>query len=278
MRDNYAHCQAQVREHDKDRFLATLFARAVARPHLFALYAFDLELARVRDRAKGAAAGEIRLQWWREVMEGGRGEEATGHPVAAALLDTLARCSLQRNLLVGLIEARIFDLYDDPMPSLAALNAYADKSSGALIELAASVLTGGAITRGGTIPAGRALAWTALLRQLSSHAARGQVYVPADLLARHGANRDAAISGRATPEFFAALAELRALARRELEAARAQSRNVSPEAAPAFLPLALVPLYLARMERRGYDPFRTPIEVPQWRRQWALWRAARRGV
>ena len=45
---------------------------------------------------------------------------------------------------------------------------------------------------------------------------------------------------------------------------------------PAFLPVALVPGYLAAMERPGYDPFKTAVDVPQWRRQWALWRAARR--
>ena len=68
-----------------------------------------------------------------------------------------------------------------------------------------------------------------------------------------------------------------ALARRKL-AAFAQSRAALPAAAmPAFLPVALVPLYLDRMERADYDPFTTPVEVPQWRRQWALWHAARRG-
>jgi phytoene synthase len=44
---------------------------------------------------------------------------------------------------------------------------------------------------------------------------------------------------------------------------------------PALLPVALVRAYLARMERADYDPFRTPVDVPQWRKQWLLWRAAR---
>jgi phytoene synthase len=49
-----------------------------------------------------------------------------------------------------------------------------------------------------------------------------------------------------------------------------------PDAAlPALLPLALVRSVLDRMEREDYDPF-VPIEISQWRRQWRLWRAARR--
>jgi phytoene synthase len=51
---------------------------------------------------------------------------------------------------------------------------------------------------------------------------------------------------------------------------------VPPAALPALLPVALVPGYLALMDRKDYDPFHTSIEVPQWRRQWVLWRATRR--
>jgi phytoene synthase len=50
---------------------------------------------------------------------------------------------------------------------------------------------------------------------------------------------------------------------------------VPAEATPAFLPVALVPALLAGMERPSYDPFKF-VELPQWRRQWILWRAARR--
>ena len=62
-----------------------------ARDALFALYAFNLEIARVRDLAREPMPGEIRLQWWREVLSGERGGEAAAHPVAAALRETLAR-------------------------------------------------------------------------------------------------------------------------------------------------------------------------------------------
>src|SRR3990172_2713533 len=118
MRENYAHCEAEVRARDKDRYLATLFAPAEARPHLFALYAFNLEVAQVRERIHEPLAGEVRLQWWRDAVEGTRAGEATANPVAAALLDTVERRSLARHLLSELVDGRSFDLYDDPMPTL----------------------------------------------------------------------------------------------------------------------------------------------------------------
>lgn len=279
MRENYARCEAEVRAHDKDRYLATLFAPAEARPHLFALYAFNLEVAQVRERIQEPLAGEVRLQWWREAVEGTRGGEAAANPVAAALLDTVERRSLALHLLSELVDGRSFDLYDDPMPTLAVLEAYVDATSGELIRLAASVLAG---RRSGVVDAathaGRAYAFTGLLRAFALHASRGQLYVPLDLLGRHDVTREDAISGNATPGLLAALAELRALARQHLDAARAHLKRVPPEATLAFLPAALVPLYLSRMERAGYDPFRTRIEIPQWHRQWTLWRAARRDI
>jgi phytoene synthase len=44
-----------------------------------------------------------------------------------------------------------------------------------------------------------------------------------------------------------------------------------------LLPVALARPTLDRMERRGYVPFK-PAALPQWRRQWTLWRAARSGL
>jgi 15-cis-phytoene synthase len=104
--DAYRHCESLVREADKDRFVATLFAPADRRPHLFALYAFNVETARVRHLVREPMAGEIRLRWWHEAIDGLRAEEAAANPVAAALLDTIAACRLPRQPLLDAIEDR----------------------------------------------------------------------------------------------------------------------------------------------------------------------------
>ena len=106
--DNFEHCAALVREADRDRYLATLFAPAEHRDALFALYAFNVEIARVRDLAREPMPGEIRLQWWREALSGERAGEAAAHPVAAALRETLARYgSGQRPAASTLIDAHV---------------------------------------------------------------------------------------------------------------------------------------------------------------------------
>lgn len=274
MQDAFAHCEGLVRLADKDRFLATLFAPAEHRPALFALYAFNLEIARIREAAHEALAGEIRLQWWSDVLGGtGRGEVAA-HPVAAALLATVARYQLPPERLTALIEARRFDLYDEPMQTLADLEAYGKGASAGVVALAARLLAGDTEIEALTHHAGLAHAFVGLLAAFPIHAAHGQVFVPLEILARHGAGREHALGGQATPQLQAALAELRLHARRHLRAAQQLLAAAPPAVMPALLPVALTGPTLARMERRGYDPF-TPVAIAPWRRQLIIWRAAR---
>jgi phytoene synthase len=276
MPDPFAHCEALVRAADRDRFLATLFAPAEHRAALFALYAFNVEITRVREVAREPVAGEIRLQWWSDVLAGAGRGEVEAYPEAAALRASVERYRLPAERLDALIAARRFDLYDEPMATLADLEAYADGASSGLIALAAQVLVPGAEPSMETLSrhAGVAHAIAGLLKALPAHAARGQLFVPLEVLERHGACRGDVAGGRATPQLRAALGELRRCARGHLDAARALIATVSPAVLPALLPVALAPPMLARMECRDYDPF-APVEIAPWRRQWLIWRAAR---
>jgi len=279
MSDPFLHCEALVREADKDRFLATLFAPAKYRRPLFALYAFNVEVARIREQVRQPMPGEIRLQWWRDIFYGAGQGEARSNPVAAALLETVVRYRLPPRAFSELIDARAFDLYDEPMGSFGELDAYATMTSSALIELAARILNGGNDPQVENLatPAGIAYAITGLLTAFPLHAARGQLFVPLDVLQRHGANPEAIFAGKASAELRAALAETRQHARDHLSKAKTLIGDKPPTLAPALLPVALVRPTLNRMNRRRYDPFK-PTALPQWRRQWTLWRAARSGL
>ncbi len=271
----FRHCETLVREADPDRYHATLFAPAAARAHLFALHAFSHEIARARDAASTPLTAEIRLQWWRDALEGEARGDVQANPVAAALEDAIVRRRLPRKPLVDLIEARVFDLYDDPMPSTATLEGYCGETASTLMRLCAIVLADGAEPGGAGAAghAGVAYALAGLLRALPWHARRGQVYLPADILGACGVTREDIVSGRGGPGLLHACADLRALARRHLAAYRAERGAIEAVARPAFLPVALVEPILAAMERPGYDPLRTVIEIPRWQRIWRLWRA-----
>jgi 15-cis-phytoene synthase len=277
MQDPFAHCEALVRAADKDRFLSSLFAPAEHRGALHALYAFNIEIARVREIVREPLAGEIRLQWWNDAIAGKAAGDIQANPVAAAVLATVERYRLPSALLTSLIAARRFDLYDDPMPKLADFNDYARATSSALIDLSARVLDSDGRPGLGRLAdhAGLGYAIAGLLQAFPVHAARGQLFLPLELLERHGVARQDFAARRATPELRAAFAEMRLQARQQLAQAGRLADGIKAAALPALLPVALVRFVLDRMERADYDPF-APVEMPQWRRQWRLWQAARR--
>src|SRR5262249_61602223 len=150
-------------------------------------------------------------------------------------------------------------------------------AAASLIALAAQILATGDEPDIGALSHHAALAHAlaGLLAAFPIHAARGQLYIPLEILARHGADGQDARGPPATPQLLAALAELRARGRRHLCAARELLATVPPAVMPALLPVALAPPTLARMERRGYDPF-VPVAIAPWRRQVVIWRPARR--
>jgi phytoene synthase len=190
--------------------------------------------------------------------------------VAAALTDTIARFALPSQRLTDLVEAHAFDLYDDPMPSLGVLEGYTRHTSAAVFELAALIC--GAPAGEATERAGLAYGTTALLRAFAFHASRRQLFVPMEMLG--DAAPEDIFAGRASAALLNALALLRGRAREHLAAF--EQAPLPAVAMPALLPVSLVPGYLAVMDRPDYDPFRTAVQIPQWRRQWVLWRAARR--
>lgn len=231
----FSDCEEIVRRRDPDRYFSALFAPAGKRRFLFALYAFNYELARVAETAREPMLADIRLAWWREAVEGARAGQPRDHPVVRALAETLAADDLPAAWFERLIEARSFDASPDTFADMAALETYADATSGNLMRLAARVL--GAEADGLARQAGIAYALAGLLRSIPFHAARNKQFLADDLLD-----------------------DARRHARHHLAAARKLPKP--REALPAFLPAALVPLYLKRS-----DP-------PLWRKQLVFLRAA----
>ncbi|TNE42228.1 MAG: hypothetical protein EP347_01280 [Alphaproteobacteria bacterium] len=137
----YAACAALVQSADEDRYLAALLADAPTRDHLMALYAFNLELAKIPLLVSEPMLGEIRLQWWREVLDQiFSGQEVRNHDVARALADTVKSCALTRENFDRLSKARGVEFYEEPFSGDLGEEAYWQESEGALLELALAIL------------------------------------------------------------------------------------------------------------------------------------------
>ena len=275
--EHYGHCESHIRVADHDAWIATLFAPAAKRPHLCALQAFFLEIAQVRERVKESLAGELRLQWWRDAVQGDARGDVEAHPFAAALLDTIKTFRLPRDILTEAIEAHRFDVYDDTMPSLHDWESYVDGTEAARIRLASTILTG-KLEPGGIAAASHAGAALSVMRQLVEIGREPRpVFIPADLLARHKLVPHDIEAARMTPAVAEVLADMRGIARLHLDALKRQAGGVDPAALPAYLTASVVEPTLRNGERKGADPFKTSPAGPRGGGQWVLGGARRRG-
>lgn len=271
-------CLALLREGDRDRYLCALLTPKRHRGAITALYAFNMEIARIRDIVTEPMMGEVRLQWWHDLIDNPSENTAAGHPVAEALVKAIDDHDLPRQTFVNMIAARQFDLYDDPMPDRNTLEGYAGETASALIQLCSRVLD----ARGNAAPAdaaghgGVAQLIAGLLLLLPLHRSRGQLYIPADILQSAGLDRDSFLAGKETVRINQAMTAFVALGREHLRKAREASGQIAADCFSAFLPVAFVEPVLDRAEKSGAALLEAPLVFPQWRRQIRLWNAARR--
>jgi len=268
-----------VRRHDHDRFLTTLFAPEARRGDLLALYAFNYEIAKTREVVSEPVLGQIRLQWWREALDAiYTGGPVHAHETATPLAAAIRGRGLSRAHLDALVAAREFDLGGEAPESLAALEAYSERSSACLVWLALEVLgERGAAAMATGRAVGIAYALTGLLRALPFHARAKRLYLPRDLCVMAGLRIDEEVFElRSSAALARVVAQVAAAAHRHLAAARAQQGVVPRAALPALLPAVLASADLARLKRAGYDPFDRRLARRDPWRGWRLTLAALR--
>lgn len=243
---------ALVRRHDPDRFLTVLFAPPDRRDALLALYAFNHELARAREVASEPTLAMIRLQWWREVVEG----VPKRHEVATPLSAAIATGSLLPADLLPIIDAREIEA-EGVIATEAEWQSCLLAGAGGLSVAAARLL--GAPEPEAFRPYGAAYGGAGLLRSLEVLARAGRCVLPEDLLAAEGLSPEAAVAAPEAPAVRRVVDRLRAVVQGWLDAAprrigrAADPRNgqtVSQTTAPRAAIAAALPAVLARRDLR----------------------------
>jgi NADH dehydrogenase [ubiquinone] 1 alpha subcomplex assembly factor 6 len=245
--DRLSPVAALVRRHDRDRFQTVLFAPAARREALFALYAFNYEIARVRERVSEPILGRIRLEWWRETIAAAYEDgPVRRHVVVEALTDAIRGHRPTREHFDRLIDAREKDLAEQAPTSLAALEDYAEAVSARLIYLALEILSAvdPTVRRAG-FHVGVAYGLAGLLRAMPYRERTARYLVPA---------------------------EVAAAASHHLDLARRLRPAVTRTALPALLPAIVAGRYLRRLKRAGCDPFDSTVTAPDPLQSW--WFAA----
>lgn len=266
--ESFAHAAAALRAGDRDRYLSTLVLDGARRDAVTALYAFNADVASIRERVSDPAPGEIRLQWWNDALTGEGHGMVRQNPVADGLLDTVARYAIPPGTLQRLLGARRFDLYDDPMPDLETFEGYAGETSSTLYQLAAMILNDGEAIETGDAAGhlGVAHAMIGHLRAFGYVSAQGRIMLPLSILTANGVGEDKIFAGVESPELAAALGQVAELATGHLAAAETAIAALPGKLKPAFAPIAVLRAQLALLRRRTGSPFAVPADDPDWRK------------
>lgn len=277
--DHHTYCEEQVRRFDQDRYLTALFAPEKARRGLAALYAFNLEIARIPEATTEPLIGEIRLEWWREAIAGAYAGAPRQHAVVACLAEAIHAHGLTRAHFDRLLDARSFDQERTAPASLEELKAYAEATSSGLVRLVLEILGVGENEAAEKAARGIGIAWalTGLLRAVPFHGRADRTYLPGDLMKAGGVNVRQLQSGKSTPGLEGIAKTLAEEAHANLRIAR-QGRSAVPKAAvPALLLGALADGHLRVLAKAGYDLFDPRVLKPQPFREARLWLRARAG-
>ena len=275
---SFAHAAEALRRGDRDRYLSTLVLTGDHRAAVTALYAFNADVASIRERVSDPAPGEIRLQWWSDALEGEGHGVVRQNPIADALLDTIARYNIPAGTLLRLIGARRFDLYDDPMPDLESFEGYAGETVSTLYQLAAMILNDGETIETGDAAGhlGVAHAMIGHLRAFGYVSAQGRSVLPWSIMAANGVREAEIFSGTASEGVVEALGQISELASEHLTKARAAIAGLPSKLRPAFAPLAVLDAQLTRYVQHSGGPFAVPPDDPDWRKiarlAWWSWR------
>ncbi len=273
------YCAKQVKKHDYDRFLISLFAPADVREDLFSLYAFNHEVAKIRETVSEPMLGEIRLQWWREAIDGIESATPRDHEVVKPLNDTFHKHSLTKDMFYKVIDARTADIYDENPATIADFERYLGDTSGNLMRIAAWIL-GERDEHVLSITYDLGLVWGLIgtLRTIRYHISLNKLSLPQDLLDEYGVSKRDLFSMEESDGLRALVGALCINAERYLEHISGEKRHLGKEVRSIFLLTALGRSYLNMFKKAGYNPFKINEKASTFQRQCRLFYSAMFGL
>lgn len=264
---------ALVRRHDPDRFRFSLFAPARHREAVFTVFAFNHEVAKTRESVSETMIGAIRLQWWRDSIEGIYAGTPRQHEVIQPLAVCIEAYDLPRGPFDDLINARERDLEDRPMDDLMETERYLRATTLPIVTLLSKILApAGNANLGafGDIAAGHAL--IGKLRSAAFDESVRRPFLPRSLLEAHGAESRLFSELRADDGARRAIKTLAEHARDMLSDGLSQAEK-HPRLAPLLLPARQAGARARMLVKLDHDPFRPefadndPLDV------WRFWLA-----
>ena len=273
--DPLSHCRTLLREADYDRFASLSFLTADAADAAAALFALDVEISRIPFLVSEPAPGEIRLQWWREVIGGAR--ESGGNPVAEALSRAISAHHWPLPTFDRYFDARVADLYHDPFPDRLSFEGHAGDTASALLRLVAmaSRAQPGAALDDACGHSGIVFTVARCLQALARDRQRQRVMIPSDILAATGLDAATFTAGAPDKRHTAAIEAFAAFGMDHFAKARDAARNIDPAGRLALVSVAPSVRLVEKAMRDPQTVLSGKLHQSPLASFWRMWRASR---
>lgn len=262
-------CLNLIRKHDHDRYLTMLYAPEQSRSALASLYAFNIEIARIRESVSDPMLGEIKIQWWRDAIAEIYLGKDNGHDVLRALTKAIKEHHLPIEAFNQILDHRVTDLYDEPPKTFEELEQYLWGTVGIILKLACQIL--GTEVEDKTINQ-LALGWgyTGLIRAIPYHLSLRKNYIPLELLEQKKLEGHMGPGPDHRQEVQIIVRVFCYKAQNALDHIRHTRKNISGSARPAFLLAPLARSYLKTIRKADHNPFELHEKQDEMFRQFRL--------
>ncbi|KXS11027.1 hypothetical protein M427DRAFT_36357 [Gonapodya prolifera JEL478] len=278
--DPFAYCSDLVRKSDYEQYLISLLQPSPSvRQSLWALRALNVELARVRETVSNDQLGRIKMQWWRDAIDGCFKGNPGQSPTMIALYRAMQKTPLSKTFFVRLVRERSANLSVAQYPSLASLEQYAEHTASSLLYLHLQLLRVQSLHADHAAShLGKAVGISTVLRGAAWQARERRWYLPADIMAKHGVSQEAVFREGPSPALSDAVLEIATLAHAHLRHTRELIPTAPKESLPAFLSIVPTERFLKRLEDVDFNLFDGRLYAKDWKLPAVMWWSSRKGL
>ncbi|XP_006859268.1 PREDICTED: NADH dehydrogenase (ubiquinone) complex I, assembly factor 6 [Chrysochloris asiatica] len=255
------YCMELLRKRDYEGYLCSLLLPAESRSAAFALRAFNVELAQVKDSVSEKTIGLMRMQFWKDTVEDIYQDSPPNQPVAIELWKVIKKHNLTKRWLLRIIDEREKNLDDKVYRNIQELETYAENTQSSLLYLILELLgVKNLHADHAASHIGKAQGIVTCLRATPYHSSRRKVFLPMDICMLHGVSQEDFLRKTQGKNVRDVVYDIASQAHLHLKHARSFHKSVPVQAFPAFLQTVAVEDYLKKIQQVGFDIFHPTLQ------------------
>uniref|UniRef100_T1IUF8 NADH dehydrogenase (ubiquinone) complex I, assembly factor 6 n=1 Tax=Strigamia maritima TaxID=126957 RepID=T1IUF8_STRMM len=255
------YCMDLVRRYDFENFLCSLLLPSNIRSTAFAIRAFNIEIAQVRDVVTNRDIGRMRMQFWRDALENIYKDNPPQQPVALELHRVLRKDKLTKRWFNRMIDCRETYLNDRGFENVQLMEDYGENSVASVHYL---ILESAGIKN---IHAdhvashlGKSQGIMVTIRGTPFNVSRNRVYLPMDLMIKHGVSQEDILRRKSDQKVKDLVYDIACVANQHLKLARSFKKELPKESRVIFLPAIACHSYLRQLETYQFDIFHPHLQ------------------